>query len=338
MTPAFPTHGEIRWAYAVNCWKPGFMGFARVEEHERAFKTMSACGFRAVELKAGSGRWDTLGRPENLAASYGSVTGFGSTIAGWGVDAVSSIYYDPFQMSFEELHFGLDPLNEGHWPQLTAIAVMHARALAELGGPGSVGQWLVVRPVAAYGKQGALSPEQLQRLGAAWTAVGKATREHGVGVALHVDALSALRTVADLEAVLSALDPAVGGLAFDTAELAVAGHDVVALYERLHARVVHCHFKDALAVDELAEFRLPNAERALLQAGGARGIRRWFSEMGTPHGRIDFPSLVQAMVRHRYRGWIVVESDGGPAPVAAGIMSNGWFVRHRLLPLIATHT
>lgn len=338
MMTGFPINGDIRWAYAVNCWKPGFMGFARVEEHERAFKTMSASGFRAVELKAGSGRWDTLGRPENLAASYGSVEGFGATIARWGVDAVSSLYYDPFQMSFEELHFGLDPLNETQLAQLTAIAVLHARALAALGGPAQEEQWLVVRPVASFWKQGALTAEQLQRLGAAWTAVGAATREHGVGIALHVDALSALRTAEDIEAVLSALDPAVGGLAFDTAELAIAGHDVVALYERLQARVVHLHFKDALAVDDGEEYRLPNAERALLQAGGRRGIRRWFSEMGTRQGRVDFVALVQALTRHRYRGWVVVESDGGPAPIAAGIMSNGWYVRHRLMPAIAANT
>ncbi|MEY4377437.1 MAG: hypothetical protein RJB26_1987 [Pseudomonadota bacterium] len=333
MNPPFPTTGGLRWSYAINCWKPGFMGFARVEEHERAFKTMSAAGFGAVELKAGSGRWDTLGRPENIVASYGSLENFRDTIGSWGMAAVSSVFLDPFQMSFEDLHFGLDPLNESQRSMLTDTAVLHSRALATLGG-----DWLVVRPVASFSKQGALSRDQLLRLGEAWTAIGKGTRTHGIGIALHVDALSALRSIEDLEVVLEALDPAVGGLALDTAELTMAGHDVAAFYEHFHDRIVHCHFKDALAVDELDEYRLPNAERALVQSGGSRGIRRWFAEMGTSQGHVDFERLARAMVRHHYRGWVVVESDGGPSPVAAGVMSNGWYVRQRLLPVLAPIT
>ena len=330
MKAPFPVSGAIRWACAMNAWKPGFMGFARPEEHERGFKATAACGFQAVELKAGSGRWDPLGRPDGLTGLYGSVAAFRSRLADWGIDRVSSIYYDPFQMSFEDLHFGLDPLNEAQLEVLVRSAAMHAACLAELGG-----ERLVVRPVGSYWKVGALTDAQLTVLARTWGAVGTATRVYGVGLALHVDALSALRTVGELQGLLSRLDPELAGLALDTAELAIQGHDVAALYEALHERVVHCHFKDALAIDELDEYRTTNAERALLQAGGARRVARWFSEMGTPAGKVDFERLLRAMVAHGYRGWVVAESDGGPAPVAAGIMSNGWYIRHRLLPLVA---
>jgi inosose dehydratase len=327
---AFPVDGPIRWSYALNVWKPGFMGFARLEEHERALKVTSACGFRAIELRTGTGRWEPLGRPDNIETSYGSLEGFRTQIREWGIEAVSSTFYDPGQMSFEDLHFGLDPLDPEHTDAIVAAARMHSRGLAAVGG-----QCLVVRPVGSWWKHQALSADQLKRLGDCWSRVGAATRESGVSVALHVDALSALRTVDDIEMLLGTLDPAVGGLAIDTAELTIAGHDVVSLYKRLHARVVHFHFKDAVERDTLAEFKTPNAERALFQAGGSRQIGRWFSEMGTSKGLVDFPALIAAMVQHGYEGWIVVESDGGPPPVAAGIMSNAWYVGNVLAPIVA---
>jgi inosose dehydratase len=322
--------GSIRWSYAMNAWKPGFMGFARIEEHERALKVTSACGFRAIELRAGTGRWEPLGRPDNIEASYGTLQGFRAKLRDWGIDAVSSTFFDPGQMSFEDLHFGMDPLDPKQTDAIVAAARLHARGLAALGG-----EILVVRPVGSYWKTGSLSAEQLTGVGDCWSRVGAATQAHGVRVALHVDTLSALRTADEIETVLDAIDPAVGGLAIDTAELTVAGHDLVALYERLHARVVHFQFKDALERDTLEEFRTQNAERALLQAGGSRHVGRWFAEMGTSRGLVDFPALVNAMLKHRYQGWVVVESDGGPAPIAAGVMSNGWYVGHVLAPILA---
>ena len=57
-----PMNG-IRWAYAINQWKPQFDDFVRREQHERALKTISIAGFEGVELTAGTGRWEPLGNP-----------------------------------------------------------------------------------------------------------------------------------------------------------------------------------------------------------------------------------------------------------------------------------
>ena len=317
--------GPVRWGYALNTWKPGFMGFARPEEHERACKVTVACGFRAIELTAGSGRWEPLGRPDNIVANYGSLAGFRERLRQWGILAVASVFYDPGQLSFEDLHFGLDPLRAEHHESICAAARMHAQGLAALGG-----NCLIVRPVGSFWQCGELDAGKLTQLSRCWSRVSEQIAPLGIKLGLHVDALSALRTIGQMEAVLARLDPAHAGLAFDTAEMAIVGHDVTALYRRLHNRVVHIHFKDALAADVLEEYRLHNAERALLQAGGARGIRRWFSEMGTGHGIVDFPQLMSAIRELGYSGWIIVESDRGPPPVAAGVMSNGWYVRHVL--------
>ena len=116
----------------------------------------------------------------------------------------------------------------------------------------------------------------------------------GLKTVLHVDALSALRTADELERLLALCDADNVGLCLDTAELTIMGHEVVALYRRFHGRVWHVQFKDALAVDTLDEYRLQNAERALIAAGGERRIERWFGEMGT--GLVDFPALLAAML------------------------------------------
>ena len=55
--------GPARLGYAINQWKPNFDDFTRREQHVRALKVIAACGFSGVELRAGTGRWDPLGRP-----------------------------------------------------------------------------------------------------------------------------------------------------------------------------------------------------------------------------------------------------------------------------------
>jgi inosose dehydratase len=317
----------IKWAYGVNQWKAGFTSFARLEEIERAFKVTAACGFDAVELNAGSGRWDPIGRPENIAINYGSAAHFRLKLKDLGINHVSSTFFDPTLMSFEELHFGLMSTQPADHTRIVAQARIHAEMLAELGG-----KLLVVRPFPSFWKEGALNAERLAAAADCWNQVAAMAAPLGLKVALHVDALSALRSAGEFEQLLQLCDRQQVGLAIDTAELTIAGHDVVALYRRFHDRVLHFHFKDALAVDTLDEYKLPNAERALIAAGGEREIARWFGEMGT--GLVDFPALLAAMREHGYAGWIVVESDKGPEPIATGMMLNSWY-RQNVLDLPA---
>jgi inosose dehydratase len=170
-----------------------------------------------------------------------------------------------------------------------------------------------------------LNSERLQIVADCWNQVGKMTQSLGLHTVLHLDCLSALRTADELDQLLRLCDPGCVNLAFDTAELTIAGHDVVALYRRFHARVRHFHFKDALAVDTLDEYRLPNAERAMILAGGQRDVQRWFGELGT--GRVDFKGLLAAMNELGYRGWVIVESDKGPQPVASSVLLNSWYLQ-----------
>ena len=42
----------IRWSYALNQWNNGHDRFVLPEEHERAWKTLSASGFSAVSIRS----------------------------------------------------------------------------------------------------------------------------------------------------------------------------------------------------------------------------------------------------------------------------------------------
>jgi inosose dehydratase len=318
---------QARWAYATNQWKAGFTGFARMEQQERALKTTAACGFDAIELTAGTGRWDPMGRPENIVQNFGSVDHFKLKLREWGIQRVASLFLDPLQMSFEELHHGLDCTDRSHHALLLQQAEVFARFLAEVGG-----EVLVLRALPPHGKHGGLDAERQAAAAEGWNAVGAMTARHGVRTALHLDALSPLRELDAFEAWLALLDPLTVGLALDTAELTLAGHDVAAWLRRFHARVWHVHLKDALATDTLGEYVAPNAERALMKAGGQRGIARWFGEIGT--GQVDWPALMKALSETGYAGWLIVESDQGPGPQAASMMQNAWSVRHLLQPLL----
>ena len=313
-----------RWGYALNQWKPNFDFFTRREQHERALKTLSAAGFRGVELRAGSGRWEPLGRPEQIAANFGSPAGLVEFLESCGVDAVASFFFDPGERNTEEPAPSRSPIDVDDHAGILESARIFAQFLGEVGGT-----CLVVRAMPSYWRHGPPAPEQIESAGACWNDVGRMTAALGVRLALHVDFLSLLRTEEDIAALLEQTDSDLVGLALDTAELAIAGVDPVTVAERHGSRVRHVHLKDARNVDIDGEFATADAERQLLLAGGRRGVERWFWELG--EGVVDLQGVVRALRAQSYDGWFIVESDESPDP-AASAMLNGWMVQHRLRP------
>jgi inosose dehydratase len=195
--------------------------------------------------------------------------------------------------------------------------------------PALGGDRLVVKPAPAYWRTGGLSEPLLETISACWNAVGALAAERGLQVSMHLDCLSAVRTEESIARLLDAVDAKSVGLCIDTAETTLAGLDPVALYRRFGGRVNHVQFKDVLLRDDLGEATQKNAEHNFLSGGGAREVARWFYEMGTPGGLVDFPAMLAAMKAGGYAGSIVVESDQSPYP-ATSAMLNGWYRRFRL--------
>lgn len=315
---------SLRWSYALNQWNIRMDVFVRHEDQRRALKTLSACGFDHVELAAGTGRWDNLGRPEVILLNHGSPAGFLAFLRDCAVRGVSSMFWDPGQPVEEEgwaFRSTADPADHG---AIVESARPFVDLLAAIGA-----ERLVVRPVGSAWMRPPLSADELKQIGAVWNRVGAAAAASGVGVALHHDCLCAVHSEADLEALLDATDPALVGFALDTAELTVAGIDPVAFYRRHADRVSHVHLKDTRFADTGEEYRMPGAETTMLRGGAGRRIERWFFELGTDGGLVDVGGFVAALREHDYPGWVVVESDHGGNP-AELTMLNSWYLQRRL--------
>ncbi|MGP3776080.1 sugar phosphate isomerase/epimerase family protein [Streptomyces sp. SDT5-1] len=316
----------IRLGYAINQWKPNFDDFTRPEQHERALKVLAACGFTGVELRGGTGRWDPLGRPASIAATYGSTGAFLDMVRRTGLAGVSSWYVDPGEPVDEELHRGRSVLDRAQHAAVATSLLPFARFLAEAGG-----SRLVVRALPSAGSLDLpLSDEAIGAAAECWNTVAATIAETGVRLSLHVDCLSAAADEKTLAALLDATDPARVGLTLDTAEVTVAGLDPVHLFDTHHARVDHLNLKDTRHVDETGERLAPHAESSMLSEGGARGVERWFHECGTPGGLVDFPALAERLRAHDWSGWAVFESEQTPNP-ARSAMLNGWYAQ-RLFP------
>lgn len=315
---------SLRWAYAINQWNFRMDVFVRHEDQQRALKTMSVLGFDHVELVAGTGRWDNLGRPETILLNHGSPEGFLEFLNRAGVRGVSSMFWDPGA-----------PCEEEGWAWRTTMNPADHDGLVEAARPfidflASVGcQQLVVRPVGSAWMAPPITGDTIKIIGQAWNKVGEAAGASGVKVSMHYDCLSAIHSAQDVAALLEATDPDHVGLALDTAEFTIGGIDPVAFYEEHHARVTHVHLKDTRFADSGKEYLMPGAEVTMLKGGGGRHIERWFYELGTDNGLVQIPEFVDALRRNSFPGWVVVESDHGGDPSELAML-NSWFLQRRL--------
>lgn len=315
---------NLRWGYALNQWNIRMDVFVRHEDHRRALQTVAALGFDHVELAAGTGRWDNLGRPETIALNHGSPAGLLDFVRSCAVQGICSMFWDPGQPAEEEgwaFRSTRDPADH-------AAIVESARPFVDFLAAAGASQ-LVARPVGSAWMGPALDGDSLKVIGDVWNRVGEVAAAAGVGLSLHYDCLGAVHTAAELAGLLAATDPRTVGLALDTAELTVGGIDPVAFYREHAGRVTHVHLKDTRYADTGDEYRMPGAETTMLRGGAGRRIERWFYELGTEGGLVDVPGFVAALRDHEYPGWVVVESDhgGNPAELA---MLNSWFLQHEL--------
>ena len=164
---------------------------------------------------------------------------------------------------------------------------------------------LIVMPGSLYIDTAPVTDDKIAAAAECWSRVGEMTlEEFGVRTTGHHEFFCSLRTEADILKFYELSDPRYVGFFCDTAQHCIAGIDPVALYERLHERCTGFHFKDTRERDVTEAYRhRPDAELMAPQTD------RWFYEMGTEGGLVDFPSLMEAHRRHGFAGWITVEHD-----------------------------
>lgn len=311
---------EIKWAYSMNQWNT-YNNTARREQIERAMKVISVCGCSGVELLINSGRSEPLGRPELIELSFGSPSRFTQFLNDCSIEKVVSWYYDPGKPSQEENTGGRNPSDSAQHKDIVNALRQFAEYLKIING-----EYLVVRPMNSYWKEAPVTDEKIKNAGTCWNNVGKMTREYGIKTVMHIDWLCAIHSEEDLGKLLAATDPELVGLTIDTAALTMVGLDPVVIYEKYADRVCMFHFKDVQVADTLDEYKTKFAEN-ILQGGGQRNIGRWYWEMG--EGIVDFPALMKSIIKHDYKGWIVIESDQSQNPAESALINN-WYIKNVL--------
>ncbi|HVD22166.1 MAG TPA: TIM barrel protein [Lapillicoccus sp.] len=317
---------SIRWAYALDQWKPQFDDFVRRRDHERALKTIAVAGFSGVQLSSGSGRWAPLGNPDQIVANFGSLPAFSDFVRACALDGVAAYSVDLGQAFHEDLRGGADPGAPADRETVLARATWFADALAAW-----ECQTIVVRP-APSGAAGAADEAGIDAMADCWNAVGEVTAQRGVRTVLRFDFLSSLRLDDGWDRLLEAVDPRYVGVAIDTGELAAAGRDPLAELARGGPPVEHVVLSNALQADELNEFTRPGAEFSVRQSGGERRIGRWFGELEQP-GLVDAEQFLRALDAVGYDGWVVVNTAPSPHPATSALLS-GYHLHRTLDPLV----
>lgn len=313
---------KFKWGYAWNQWNT-VNNTLRREEIARALKVISVCGFEGVEIKAGTGRWEPLGRPELIDINFGSQSEFLRFVQSCGVSKVVSWFYDPGQPFLEEGAYGRDPANPGDHKGILESTESYIKWLGQAGA-----DFFNVRPMLSFWKTSPVTDAKLQAAADCWNEVGAMASRYGVQLLVHFDWLSSLREENALSKFLQWTDRKLVGLTIDTAEVTLAGLDPLALYQEYADRVKLFHFKNVKVTDSLQEYKNAYAD-SLLKNGGQRKIGRWFWEMDLADGLVDFVKLMAAIRSNDFSGWIIAESDQSPDP-AESAMLNHWYIVHVL--------
>ena len=158
----------------------------------------------------------------------------------------------------------------------------------------TMGRWseieldnIIVMPATLYYDMEPITEDKLKITAELWNKVGEITAGYGVKLTCHHEFFCGIQSEADIDTFYSYTDPQYVSLFVDTAQHCIAGVDPVALYDRHAHRVSGFHFKDTRNVATGDDHRhRPDSEIMAPTTG------KWFYEMGTPEGLVDFEAMM----------------------------------------------
>jgi inosose dehydratase len=192
---------------------------------------------------------------------------------------------------------------------------------------------LLVMPAGQYYDVEPVTDERIRASADLWSRIGKMTLDYGIRLCCHHEFYCGIHSAEELRKFYEWSDPRYVFWYCDTAQHTIAGVDPVDLYLKLHDRCAGFHLKDTHHIDQVGDYRQrPESEVT------AKTTPRWFWEMGTAEGRVDFPALFAAMKEYRYEGWVSVEHDkadigGSNYPASTAVAA--WYIRNVLQKIYA---
>ncbi len=185
------------------------------------------------------------------------------------------------------------------------------------------GKNINIMPASGYYGVGPLNDEQLKNAADCFNEIGRRAADKGIDACIHSEFWCAVNKY-DLEKFLEMTDPNVVHFCLDTAQVAIMGFDPVEMYDKYHDRVKHFHLKDTTMQNT------PDEARFAAGAEFADDGSRWFWEVGG--GNVDFKGLWHLMKKYQHKGWVAIETDGTPDPLATMVLSK-WYIDHVLSPI-----
>ena len=313
------TKRRLRFAY-MDHWRidgpQGYVSqYSSVRLLDSFLKQISALGFEAIET------FDFhLGV---LAELFGSLAHARDFLQERGIERVLSLFHAVMYRN---------GVSQAHDRSTHDVLFHQARRTVEAAGPLGV-ENLLVMPAGQYYDVEPVTDERIRACAELWSRIGKMTLDYGIRTCCHHEFYCGIHHSEQIRKFYEWADPRYVFWYCDTAQHVIAGVDPVELYLKLHDRCAGFHLKDTHHVDRIGEYRRrPESEVT------ATTTPRWFWEMGTPEGLVDFPALFAAMREYGYEGWVSVEHDkadigGGNYPASTAVAA--WYIRNTLQKIYA---
>ncbi|BFU92374.1 MAG: myo-inosose-2 dehydratase [Nitrospira sp.] len=162
-------------------------------------------------------------------------------------------------------------------------------------------------PVALYPNSPVFDDAQWQVLAEGLNEIGAMAKSRGRKLCYHHHLGTGVMTAEAVDRLMAQTNPEMVHLLLDTAHMAAAGGDPLAVAQKHARRVKHVHFKNmrASVVKEM------HSNGWSFQQGIEAGI---FTVPGDPEGAItSYPEIIDILADAGFEGWLVVEAEQDPA-------------------------
>ncbi len=285
----------------INSWNEWYKGDASnavyYMDWDKVIKYHVGCGIKGIELMFHM-------RPY-IEQFFGEPQNFASFVKERGLEQITGTF--DLALGSEEKKNHLDI-----WKRMQSMIDFSADLGAEN---------INIMPASGYYGVGPLSKEQLKNAADCFNGIGKRAADKGIMACIHSEFWCAVNKY-DLEQFIEMTNPKYVGFCLDTAQVAIMGFDPANLYDKYHDRIHYFHLKDTSTVNA------PDNDR--FGPGVEYDGDRWFWELGG--GVIDFPKLWKLLKKYKHKGWVSIETDGTPDPLATMVLSK-YYIEHVLHPI-----
>ncbi|MCF4129509.1 myo-inosose-2 dehydratase [Methylobacterium sp. SyP6R] len=176
----------------------------------------------------------------------------------------------------------------------------HDLVVAEFGGAANP------QPIAVFANRPIFDDRQWKHLCDGLNEIGRMANDRGKRLCYHPHMGTGVNVAADIDRLMHGTAPDLVHLLLDTGHLYFAGVDPLHVANKHGKRIKHIHLKNNRA--EIVE--RARTQNWSFQTAVENGV---FTVPGDPDGCIDFPPIFEALARHDFAGWIVVEAEQDPA-------------------------